>query len=104
MELNMYKAPDYCPDAIATDTGWVNPRNGELLVAVKQLKQKIAEHQLQPVEQIVDVLPIIEEVLPEIAVIGDGSSKDHIVKIDDSVVAEEEIPAKRRPGRPKTKK
>ena len=34
--------PSYCPDAIATDVGWINPANGELLVLVKNLRQQIA--------------------------------------------------------------
>jgi hypothetical protein len=35
--------PSYCPDAIATDVGWINPRNGELLISVRNLRQKIAQ-------------------------------------------------------------
>jgi hypothetical protein len=35
--------PDYCPDALATDIGWINPRNGELLISIRNLRQKIAE-------------------------------------------------------------
>lgn len=37
--------PVYCPDAIATDVGWINPKNGELLVSVRNLRQKIAEQE-----------------------------------------------------------
>lgn len=35
--------PQYCPDALATDVGWINPRNGELLVSIRNLRQKLAE-------------------------------------------------------------
>ena len=38
--------PVYCPDAIATDVGWINPKNGELLVTVRNLRQRIAEQAL----------------------------------------------------------
>lgn len=37
------KPPHYCPEALATDIGWINPRNGELLVSVRNLRQKIAD-------------------------------------------------------------
>ncbi len=30
--------PVYCPQAVATERGWVDPRNGELLVTYKNLK------------------------------------------------------------------
>lgn len=36
--------PEYCPDALATDVGWINPANGELLVLVKNLRQQIATY------------------------------------------------------------
>lgn len=39
------KPPVYCPDAIATDVGWINPKNGELLISVRNLRQKIAEQE-----------------------------------------------------------
>ena len=101
----MYKAPDYCPDAIATDTGWVNPRNGELLVAVKQLKQKIADQavivETLPIEELVEILPVIEE---NIIQVDPDAPKDHVMTIEDVFVTEEELPMKRRPGRPKSKK
>jgi hypothetical protein len=41
---NYLNPPTYCPEAIATDVGWINPRNGELLVSVKNLRQRIQEH------------------------------------------------------------
>ena len=39
------KPPVYCPDAIATDVGWINPKNGELLVSIRNLRQKLAEQE-----------------------------------------------------------
>ncbi|UTS51992.1 hypothetical protein [Synechococcus phage BUCT-ZZ01] len=33
--------PVYCPDAIATKHGWVDPRTNELLVAIKGLEEKL---------------------------------------------------------------
>ena len=40
---DILKPPTYCPDALATDVGWINPRNGELLVTVRNLRQKLAQ-------------------------------------------------------------
>ena len=40
---DILKPPTYCPDALATDVGWINPRNGELLVSVRNLRQKLAQ-------------------------------------------------------------
>lgn len=38
--------PVYCPNAIVTDAGWVNPKTGELLIAVRNLRQRIDEQAL----------------------------------------------------------
>ena len=35
------KKPKWCPTAIATEQGWVNSLNGELLVSLRGLKSKI---------------------------------------------------------------
>ena len=43
---DILKPPVYCPDAIATDVGWINPKTGELLVTVRNLRQRIKEHVL----------------------------------------------------------
>jgi len=40
---DILQPPVYCPDAIATDIGWINPKNGELLISVRNLRQKIAD-------------------------------------------------------------
>lgn len=41
--IDYLQPPTYCPDALATDVGWINPKNGELLVAVRNLRQKLQE-------------------------------------------------------------
>lgn len=40
---NLLKPPSYCPDALATDIGWINPKNGEILILVKNLRAKLAD-------------------------------------------------------------
>ena len=45
--MDYLNPPDYCPDALATDVGWINPKNGELLISVKNLRQKIADRDQQ---------------------------------------------------------
>ena len=37
------KPPSYCPDAIATDVGWISPKTGELLISVRNLRQLIKD-------------------------------------------------------------
>lgn len=70
---DLLKPPSYCPDAIATDIGWISPKNGEILVLVKNLRKKIAdstestEEVLTSVEEpvkIVETPPVVEEVVP----------------------------------------
>lgn len=43
---DILKPPTYCPDALATDVGWINPKNGELLVSVRNLRQKLAQREI----------------------------------------------------------
>lgn len=45
------KPPSYCPDAIATDVGWISPKTGELLISVRNLRQRIKDNE-QPPEHI----------------------------------------------------
>jgi len=45
--MDYLNPPEYCPDALATDVGWINPKNGELLISVKNLRQKIADRDQQ---------------------------------------------------------
>lgn len=39
---SLTKAPTWAPDAIATDKGWVDPKNGDILVACKRLKNAVS--------------------------------------------------------------
>lgn len=41
MEYKLFTPPVYAPNAVATNLGWVNPVTGELLVSVKDLKDRI---------------------------------------------------------------
>lgn len=40
MDWSLTQPPNWAPDAIATDRGWVNPDTGELLVAIRGLNVK----------------------------------------------------------------
>jgi len=41
MNTRLLTPPEYCPDALATDVGWINPKNGEILVIVKDLRNRL---------------------------------------------------------------
>jgi ABC-type hemin transport system substrate-binding protein len=137
--MEILKPPPYCPEALATDVGWINPRNGELLVTVKNLRQLIKEAEQSQVKQpIVDnreddrsttqkvldqltqatikqstvddrsptqkSLDTLTEQLTSVTITDtvDGKSIDLVVK--DTIDVQEEIPAKKKPGRPKKQK
>ena len=44
--------PRYCPEAVATDRGWVNPKTKELLVSVRNLKTILGLTEIAPVAPI----------------------------------------------------
>lgn len=46
MTSDILKPPAYCPNAIVTEAGWVNPKTGELLIAVRNLHKRIIEQNL----------------------------------------------------------
>lgn len=106
----MYTPPSYCPNAVATDNGWVNPKNGELLVAIKNLSTKIRDHNSNtivgntPQVVIVDEIatetlqPVENVVVDDVTMVG---PTNHVISVDDAIDVEEEIPSKKRPGRPK---
>ena len=73
MTTDVLKPPKYCMDAIATDIGWIDPKDGSIIMTVKNLRNRIAER---------------------------DSKKDQPDKVE-KVVQLESIPVKRRPGRPK---
>lgn len=96
----MFQPPSYCIDAVATDNGWVNPKNGELLVAIKNLSTRIKEQTLVQIvaEPVKEMEQIVDNDVER--VILDGA-KDHSIDLDETVGIKEEIPSKKRPGRPK---
>lgn len=118
--------PVYCPDAIATDVGWINPKNGELLIAVRNLRQRIAEQALavehkredvKPEAEIVDVQqPVddrsdtqkafvavpeqVEEFQTESVTIT-KENNNITIGIEESTQVAEAVNKPKRPGRPK---
>lgn len=118
--------PVYCPDAIATDVGWINPKNGELLIAVRNLRQRIAEQALavehkredvKPEAEIVDVQqPVddrsdtqkafvsvpeqVEEIQAESVTIT-KENNNITIGIEESTEVAEAVNKPKRPGRPK---
>lgn len=118
--------PVYCPDAIATDVGWINPKNGELLIAVRNLRQRIAEQALavehkredvKPEAEIVDVQqPVddrsdtqkafvavpeqVEELQTESVTIT-KENNNITIGIKESTEVAEAVNKPKRPGRPK---
>lgn len=98
-----YKPPSYCPDAIATDTGWVNPNTGELLVAIRHLDSKIREYQSLNTDQSKQIDASSEDiVVVNNTEVIDSTPKNHSLSIDDNVEIAEQFPTKRGRGRPKT--
>lgn len=58
------KKPRWCPTAVATEQGWVNSLNGELLVSYRGLKSKIdAKEAFQAKEEV--IMQVQEEVKVE---------------------------------------
>lgn len=51
----MKTKPHWCPNAVANDSGWVNPTTNELLVAIGNLKTMLAAEQKS-------VAPVVEVV------------------------------------------
>lgn len=44
---NFNVAPNFCPNAVPTDFGWVNPDNGMLVLASNGLKTRIREFETE---------------------------------------------------------
>ena len=78
---NLLKPPSYCPDALATDVGWINPKNGEVLVLVKNLRKKIADSKtevLTSVDEpvtITETVPVVEAQVTEEAPVKRGRGR-----------------------------
>lgn len=66
MSTYLKSKPRWCTNAVATEQGWVNSLNGELLVSHRGLKSKIdAELASQPKEEV--IMQVQEEVKVEAA-------------------------------------
>lgn len=78
MSDNPLKPPVYCPSAIATDAGWVNPKSGELLVSVRDLKRRIQEAELADKYKTENQQDIIE---PKIELIVQDDVKDIVSEV-----------------------
>lgn len=104
-----YKPPSYCPNAIATDTGWVNPKTGELLVAIRHLDTKIKEStkgDTEQVRELDDKVNIVQPVIEEELTVEEEPVKlrDHVLTVEESINVDEQFPGTKRPGRPKKQK
>lgn len=64
MSTYLKSKPRWCPTAVATEQGWVNSLNGELLVSHRGLKSKIDAEQA-PVQEVAPVV-IQEEVIMQV--------------------------------------
>lgn len=56
--MNTLLPPIYCPDAIETSNGWVDPRSNELLVAIKDLPQKRLDAGIT--QKLIEIVPTPE--------------------------------------------
>ena len=66
MSIYLKSKPRWCPTAVATEQGWVNSLNGELLVSHRGLKSKIdAELPVEIKEEV--IMNVQEEVKVELA-------------------------------------
>ena len=65
MSTYLKSKPRWCPTAVATEQGWVNSLNGELLVSHRGLKSKIdaetVQTQVAPVEIQEEVIMQVQE-------------------------------------------
>ena len=119
MSDNPLKPPVYCPSAIATDAGWINPKSGELLIVVRDLKRRIEEAELGAKYKTENQPVIIE---PKIELIAQDTVKDIVIEdepegvnsvtlervgnvltleIKEDVAVEESIKKPKQRGRPK---
>ena len=105
-----YKPPAYCPEAIATDTGWVNPKTGELLVAIRHLDSKIKEQSTGSIEEVRSpdaTIEIVQPVIKEELTVTEEPvklSNNHVLTVEEPVNVDEQFPGTKRPGRPKKQK
>lgn len=112
---DILKPPAYCLSAIATDAGWVNPKNGELLMAIRNLKQRIAEAELasayqQTIRIVIEEQTEVSEpesVIEEVIVVQPEQvsdsilGKNHTIEIIDDVGLDDSVNKPKQRGRPK---
>jgi predicted Holliday junction resolvase-like endonuclease len=55
--------PRWCPTAVATEQGWVNSLNGELLVSHRNLKSKIDAEEASRVQEVAPVVIQEEDIM-----------------------------------------
>jgi hypothetical protein len=75
--------PTWCPTAIATDRGWMNPSTGEILVSHKNLKSKLAAEQAITVQEVITPEPAPQEVIeikPEVKEVIMQETPTEVVK------------------------
>jgi hypothetical protein len=65
MSIYLKSKPRWCPTAVATEQGWVNSLNGELLVSHRGLKSKIDAEDASPAPVVIQeevIMQVQEEV------------------------------------------
>lgn len=68
MSTYLRSKPRWCPTAIATEQGWVNSLNGELLVSHRGLKSKIDAETISQVQEVEIQEEVIMQVQEEVKV------------------------------------
>lgn len=68
MSLLNTKPRWFVGEVIATERGWVNPKNNEVLVAIGNLKEKLAQEGIVPeiVTPVVQEKEVVMEITPEV--------------------------------------
>jgi len=123
--MNIMNPPSYCPDAIPTNAGWVNPKTGELLVSHRNLLKQIEEFYAVATEPDIhaipsDPIPVVETIKIDVPTVIMSESVEDVpepvqdsvtqtvegnsitLEVKESTVVEESFPpTKKRAGRPK---
>jgi len=82
----MLKPPAWAKGAIPTEKGWVNPKNGELLVSRKHSQRQLIEYwnsnngkpaPIQEPAPIIEADPVIEEAAPTAEPLIEADPVDH---------------------------
>jgi len=79
MSRNRFAPPAYCPQAIPTINGWVDPATGELIVSMKGLPGAVSDYKrgkpYVPMPVTVTTIDTTPEVTPEVTRTIRGSTK-----------------------------